>query len=124
MTITLANFQDIQALTPTMSHKSAVPTNPITAVPPCCLTEHEGTTGDFCALVEDARHIIESNTTYLLQASNRCDLRVLLSTMLDHAPNHHGQCYVANILHIANEMGQEAVVDAANAWMEYLFFTS
>lgn len=100
-----------------MSYQHAAPGDPVPVVPSCSPARP-------CTLVEDANHIIESNATDLLQASDRCNLKDLLSIMLDHAPSHHGQHYVASILRAANEIGPGAIVDAAHEWMEYLFFVS
>ena len=76
-------------------------------------------------LVEDAKRIIHRNQALLKEANqDRYRLDELLLGMLDHAPDPSGQRYVAVVLHIANTKGSGAVMEAAKAWLDYLFFPS
>jgi hypothetical protein len=78
-------------------------------------------------LVRDAKRIISRSHAALLQEANsqgRYRLDELLLGMLDHAPDPSGQRYVAVVLNVAVVKGVGAVVEAARAWLDYLFFPS
>lgn len=76
-------------------------------------------------LSHDAQHsVITPNTTRLRAASNQYRLDHLLLAMLNHAPHASGTRYVAICLHIANQKGEDGVVNAAKAWFDNLFFPS
>jgi len=80
------------------------------------------TTADF---VRDAKRVISHNRELLRKANqDRYRLDELLLGMLDDAPNPSGTRYVAVILHIANDKGSDAVIEAAKAWLDYLYFPS
>jgi len=106
-------------------HKRVNSTGSILSILSC--SSKEFSEGDYTTdfLVEDAKKIITQNEGLLREASkNRYRLGELLLGMLDHAPDPYGQRYVAIVLHIANGKGIEAVIDAAKAWFDYLFFPS
>ena len=76
-------------------------------------------------LVQDALdHIIGPNIEKLRAADKRYRLDGLLSAMLLHAPEPSGQRYVAICLHIAHGKGEDGIVSAAKAWLDYLFLPS
>jgi len=76
-------------------------------------------------LVRDAKRIIRHNRELLRKSSqDRYRLDELLLGMLDDAPDPSGTRYVAVVLHVANDKGSDAVVEAAKAWLDYLYFPS
>jgi hypothetical protein len=75
-------------------------------------------------LSEDAAKIIDKNRQRLQAADKRYRLDYFLSAMLEHAPHPPGKRYVSVALHIAQEKGEDTVVDVAKAWMDNLFLPS
>ncbi len=76
-------------------------------------------------LSDDAlRNIIGPNSARLRAADPRYRLDDLLSAMLEHAPHPLGQRYVAVSLHVAHQKGEDGVVNAAKAWLDYLLLPS
>jgi len=69
-------------------------------------------------------NIIRPNSARLRAADPRCRLDDLLSAMLKHAPHLLGQRYVAVYLHVAHQKGEDGVVNAAKAWLDYLLLPS
>lgn len=67
-------------------------------------------------------NVIRPNAEDLRAASQQYYLDELLSTMLTNAPHPCGKRYVAITLHIAHNKGE--VINAAKAWMDYLFLPS
>lgn len=73
-------------------------------------------------LAENAKRIISANITVLRKATERCQLDILLISMLDHAPHPQGRRYVAAVLCAASERGSGMVVEVAIAWMDSFFW--
>lgn len=76
---------------------------------------------DIDALTASAKRIICENMTVLREATKRCQLDVLLSAMLDHAPHPQGRRYVTTVLHAASEGDPKTVVEVAEAWIDFFF---
>lgn len=107
-----------------MSPEFTVPTSFISALLSCDSAEYRDFNygdGDIDALVSSAKSIILVNTAALRQATEQYHLDALLFDMLDYAPHHQGKQHVAVVLHVAHEHGSGAVVEVAQAWMNYLF---
>jgi hypothetical protein len=76
-------------------------------------------------LVHEAlENVLGPKRERLCEADKRYRLHDLLSAMLLHAPNPLGQRYVAVCLHIADEKGEDGVVNAAKVWLDNLFLPS
>jgi hypothetical protein len=71
-----------------------------------------------------AVNVIRPNRDHLRAASQKYYLDILLYAMLEHAPHPLGRRYVAIALCIAKGKGQDAVINVAKAWMDYLFIPS
>lgn len=86
---------------------------------------YENTNMSTHVLSEDTLvNVVGRHRDLLREADQRYRLDTLLTAMLEHAPHPLGQRYVAIALHIAHRKGQDAVVDLAKAWLDYLFLPS
>lgn len=68
--------------------------------------------------------VIHPNRARLRAADPRCRLDVMLSAMLEHAPDPLGQRYVALCLLGAHQRSEYAVVHLAKAWLDNLLLPS
>ncbi|KAH9074124.1 hypothetical protein EDB83DRAFT_2515891 [Lactarius deliciosus] len=66
------------------------------------------------------RNVIHPNSARLRAADPRYYLDEVLSAMLKHAPHPLGRRYVAVCLHVAQQMGEDGLVNAARAWLDHL----
>jgi len=112
-----------------MSHRSDVSVESICTVKSCTSDEflefYENENLDTDILSEDVMiNVIHPNRDRLRAVDGRYRLDKLLSAMLEYAPHPLGRRYVAIALHIAMGKGGDAVVEAAKAWMDYLFLPS
>lgn len=68
--------------------------------------------------------MIGPNRERLRAGTNRYRLDDVITAILEHAPHSDGRRYVAAVLIIVQRRGGEAVVEAAQAWVDHLFFPS
>ena len=71
-------------------------------------------------LCNEARYVINLSSPKLRTADQRYRLCDLLNAMLQDAPCPSGRRYVAVCLQIAQQKGEDGVVNAAKAWLDYL----
>ncbi|KAH9051153.1 hypothetical protein EDB83DRAFT_2627678 [Lactarius deliciosus] len=108
-----------------MSLRGSDPTESICAVLTCTSKEYQDLYDNnrllSGALSDGAlRNIIHPNGARLRAADSQYRLGDLLCAMLEHAPHLLGRRYVAVCLHVANQMGEDEVVNIAKAWLDYL----
>ena len=76
-------------------------------------------------LVADAKKSVLNRFRADLESNHsKCNRYKLLMAMLDYAPTDSGKRYVATCLAIAGTKGVDAVAEAADQWLEHMFFKS
>ena len=76
-------------------------------------------------LVSNAKKSILNRFRGDLESNHsKCNRYKLLIAILDHAPTDSGKRYVATVLAIAGTKRMDAVREAADQWLEHIFFKS
>ena len=111
-----------------MTHQRSSSEDTISSVLTCTSeTFHEFYSGpyDTGQLVSDAKKSVLNRFRADLESNHsKCNRYKLLMAMLDHAPTDSGKRYVATVLAIAGTKGVDAVTEAADQWLEHMFFKS
>ncbi|KAL9708594.1 hypothetical protein Ac2012v2_008139 [Leucoagaricus gongylophorus] len=109
-----------------MTHQRSSSENTISGVLTCTSeTFHEIYSGPYNTgqLVSDAKKSVLNRFRADLESNHsKCNRYKLLMAMLDHAPTDSGRRYVATVLAIAGTKGVDAVTEAADQWLEHMFF--